>query len=258
MNSLESMAAELLETTPVEPRGRAGRYFLLLLLALLLCGIWWQLLPRVLPILNVQVEGPFVNVKQDRLQALSANIVRGGFFTVNVDMLRERLLAEPWVASVTVRRAWPDTLILHVQEQVPVGVWNGDGLLNAQGEIFLRPAASVPRTLPALSGPEGMHRDLLDKFMLLNSALQIHDFQLTDLRRDARRSVSFTLDNGTVVKLGNQDVETRMSRFVHYVAPLLADEGTRHNRSIDMRYTNGFAIGKSVAANTARTNRGRP
>ena len=66
--------------------------------------------------------------------------------------------------------------------------------------------------------------------------------RLTAVRLDARGAWEFDLDNGITVRLGRRQVDERFARFVAagvgQIAAHASDIGY-----IDMRYTNGFAIG---------------
>src|SRR5690606_6333799 len=75
--------------------------------------------PTALPSRRVQIEGEFVHLQPQRLQAIVENAVDAGFFGVDVAMVRKRLLEEPWLRDATSRRVWPDTLRVNVIEQVP-------------------------------------------------------------------------------------------------------------------------------------------
>lgn len=229
-----------------ESHKQHNKYLLSLLIVIVLmvtlCFLWLKFLqPQVLPIKHVKVEGQFLHLKPEKLKTLSANIVRGGFFNVNVDVIREHLLAEPWVHSVTVRRVWPDTLVLYVNEQLPVSSWNNHSLINEEGLIFDPEISSIPPDLPALSGPEGTHSELLTLLDHLDSELRAHKLHIVQLSMDARRSLSFTLNNGTVAKIGNKDIETRIERFLQYV-PMQINKNLADISVIDMRYTNGFSV----------------
>ena len=63
--------------------------------------------------------------------------------------------ALPWVDSAAVQRSWPRGLKIEIVEQIAVARWNGAGLLNARGELFLSAARFVPPELPQLAGPAG-------------------------------------------------------------------------------------------------------
>jgi cell division protein FtsQ len=74
---------------------------------------------------------------------------------------------------------------------------------------------------------------------------------LTALRLDARGAWEFDLANGVTVRLGRRQVDERFERFVTTAAKLVSQRADDISY-VDMRYTNGFAVGWRGAA-VART-----
>src|SRR5690606_35640605 len=127
--------------------------------------------PRALPIRYVRVKGDFRHLSPALLERTAGEVVRGGFFNVNVETVRATLLAEPWVKGVTVRRTWPDGLALYVREQVPVARWGDAALLNRDAEVFVPARESWPEGLPALTGPEGTEALVLERWRYVQQEL---------------------------------------------------------------------------------------
>src|SRR3546814_15153620 len=48
---------------------------------------------------------------------------------VDLQQIRERLLAQPWVADVSVSRRLPDTLAIRVVEREPMALWQHQGVV---------------------------------------------------------------------------------------------------------------------------------
>ena len=66
--------------------------------------------------------------------------------------------------------------------------------------------------------------------------------RLVALQVDARGAWDFTLDNGVNVRLGRGQVDERYQRFVDVVLRMVSERAA-DIAYVDMRYTNGFAIG---------------
>ena len=66
-------------------------------------------LSRCFPIQWVRIYGANQSDHLDIQETLQPILSRG-FFSVNVDYIRERLLQMPWVSEIYVRRHWPDQI----------------------------------------------------------------------------------------------------------------------------------------------------
>lgn len=196
--------------------------------------------PSTLPVRHVSVTGDFLHLSPESLQSRASTVVRGGFFNVNVDSIQQVLLEDPWVRSVSVKRIWPDRLAINIKEQTAVVQWGEDGLLNPDAEIFNPERSTFPEDLPKLVGPEATHGILLNKYFYIQHLLP-EGLSVVTLELSERRSWEIKLSNGALVRLGKNDVDIRLARFLKYF-PVTGIGYTGEIDYIDMRYTNGFVI----------------
>jgi cell division protein FtsQ len=169
--------------------------------------------------------------------------VRGvGLVSVNLEGVRDALASIPWVDKVTVQRAWPHGLRVAVSEQVAAARWRENGLLNTRGELFASDARHVPQELAQLDGPDGTESQVAQRYLASQGRLAEAGLRLTALRLDARGAWEFDLANGVTVRLGRRQVDERFERFVSTAAKLVTQRADDISY-VDMRYTNGFAIG---------------
>ncbi|MGC1729876.1 MAG: cell division protein FtsQ/DivIB, partial [Steroidobacteraceae bacterium] len=66
--------------------------------------------------------------------------------------------------------------------------------------------------------------------------------RMTALRLDARGAWEFDLADGVTVRLGRRQVDERFEKFMNAALKLVTQRG-EDIAYVDMRYTNGFAIG---------------
>ena len=213
----------------------------LALLGLLIWGGMYLSNPDTMPIKQVRIEGDFTRLSPVDLQLLVTDKVRGGFFSLNVDAVRDALLNEPWVNQVTVQRIWPDALRVIVTEQLPAVRWKEKGLLNIEGGYFEPDISTIPVELPLLSGPAGSEVMLLETFNTIQQQVKSVGYSIVYLSLDERRAWSFMLSNGIKVVLGRRDFEERFFRFLNLIPTTLSGRVEKTD-TIDMRYTNGFSI----------------
>ncbi len=218
-----------------------GSMLALLLIALFITGAVHLSHPDTMPIKQVRIEGDFTRLSPVDLQLLVTDKVRGGFFSLNVDAVRDALLAEPWVSRVTVQRVWPDGLRVIVTEQVPAVRWKDKGLLNIEGMYFEPDSKTIPRGLPLLSGPAGSETMLLQRYNHMQRQVNKVGFSIAELVLDERRAWSFRLASGIQIVLGRRDFEQRFQRFLNLIPTTLSGRVAQAEQ-IDMRYTNGFSI----------------
>src|SRR5579871_6518997 len=165
-------------------------------------------LSHYFPIKNVRVYGVNRTEHQD-VQDLLLPLVDHGFFNVNVELVRDRLLQLPWVSNIFVRRQWPDTIDVTVIEKNAVANWNLQSLLSENGELFSPDRQSYPTTLPSLNGPDGKQIIMLSYLNEINRLLLPLHAKIAYLELTPYFSWKLTLDNGITLQLGHKDILTR-------------------------------------------------
>ncbi len=194
------------------------------------------------PVRNLVVEGTFQRVTPIQVEAAVAADLDRGFLSIDLGELRQRVRALDWVDRVNVGRSWPDTLIVRVTEHQAAARWGENGLLNVRGELFTEHAQHAFPELPSLAGPSGTEHDVARRYLAVRDKLAEANLTLSSLSMDERGSWRLVLGSGQEVRLGRRDIDARLYRFFDVVAPALAAELPRVEY-VDLRYTNGFAVG---------------
>ncbi len=199
--------------------------------------------PGRLPLRVVSITGGFTYLDQAQIRKRMAGAIEGGFLGVDMEKVRAAVLALPWAAEVSVRRVWPDTLRLHVVEQVPLGYWNQSALVNLQGRVF-RPAR-LPQFegLPRLRGEDDKAPEVAAFYLQLQTGELPDGLRVAEVDLNRRGEWRVVFDDGLALMLGQND-EGLPRRLKHFVRtyPLLARRQGRLPRRIDMRYEHGFAV----------------
>lgn len=220
--------------------GLSGRAVLIGVLLLAALGTVHLMNPQTLPIRHVRVKGDFQHLSLAGLQQRASKVVSGGFFNVNVDTIRRVLLQDPWIGEVTVKRVWPDSINVYIREQKAVARWNDTALLNADGKVFRPDPSTLPDGIPQFRGPPGTDRTMLDFYHKLRALLP-GDMRVAALTLSKRRAWQVRFAGGPLLRLGRTDIMQRLRRFAAYVPTQLHDR-LDLMRTVDMRYTNGFAV----------------
>jgi len=197
--------------------------------------------PGKLPLRVVEITGEFSHLRHAAIEAEVATAIDGGFFTVDMQKVRDAVRAMPWVEEVSVRRVWPDTLRMHVVEQIPLAHWGENALVNLHGEVFEPQVPAVYGQLPRLRGEKDSAPQVVNFYLQMRSALVGGDLVISELQLNGRHEWEVLFSNGLSLMLGRDDPESRAADFLQVYPRLLAN-APRMPQRIDMRYEHGFAV----------------
>ena len=193
-------------------------------------------------VLSVRVTGKFDHLARPELEAVvREQLSSASFFTVEVESLRRAAASLPWVRDVAVRRVWPDSVHIAVQERVAVVRWNDDALMEDDASIF-KPRDGIDGfELAQLAGPAGQHAQVLDQFRQLSAGIGMVGGGVAGVSLSERGQWEVRFANGmTVVPSTPFDVAALME-FSRILPAILGSDIQRVAR-IDLRYANGFAV----------------
>jgi cell division protein FtsQ len=141
-------------------------------------------------------------------------------------------------------------LTVTVIEQQAVARWNSTDLVNVHGDLFTGNSHFAPLELPQLAGPSGSEADVVARYLAVQGRIVESGVRLTALKLDARGAWELQLDDGVTVRFGRRQVDERFERFLT-VALRMVCQRAADIAYVDMRYSNGFAVGwRSGAART--------
>jgi cell division protein FtsQ len=230
----------------------------LLALSLLASGAWWLAQRPMFTLKMIHIEG----AQQEELRHVSPSTVRhtavprikGNFFTANLDAVRQAFEAVPWVRRATVRREWPNKLIVAIEEHVPLGTWGDDGrLLSAKGDVFTANLAEAEEDgeLPEFAGPDGSEKEVVARYRELHDWFASVSLAPESVQLSSRYAWTVKLNNGVTVELGREQSRTtlkdRVDRLIG-IYPQLVTRLQDRTESVDMRYPNGLALKASGLA----------
>jgi cell division protein FtsQ len=224
-----------------------------IMIALSAAGIWLLHRP-VFNLVQVTIEGVddqalrHVNVASVRATAMPS--IKGNFFTVNLQAVREAFEAVAWVRHARVRRQWPNRLVVTIEEHKVAALWNDDALVDSFGDAFTANLAEAEAEgdLPQLNGPLGSQREVLQHYSDFMREFSKLGLRPVDVSLSPRYSWSVRFDNATseglLVEFGSEgDAATLNDRVERMLAtyPIVTAKWP-HLTLVDLRYPNGFAI----------------
>lgn len=200
----------------------------------------WRVLDR--PVKEIEITGPWQRVRPMQVEDYVRSSLGGGVLSGDLEGVRKSLEALDWVDTVRIRRGWPTRLSVELTEQVAAARWGETGLLNTRGELFVSNARHIPAELPVLRGPDGAQWQVAQRYLALRTPLLEEGLQLLGVTLNERGSWKLTLAHGIEVRLGANSIDDRIDRLISVVTPIIAGR-TEAVDYVDLRYSNGFAIG---------------
>lgn len=216
--------------------------------------------PEQFRIREVEVRGRFVRVDSGQIREVVEQSISGNYFSLSLPAIESRIKQLPWVFGASVRKRWPGTLVVDVDEIQPMARWGRHRWLNATGDLVARDPGPVAQNLPRLSGPEGRQQAVWRAFGRWSEMFAASGLNLEQLELDARGlwRLELTLNapvpgrraaaaNGKVaprpvVMIVEQGgAEERIALFTEALRRRLLAE-LPSMRAVDLRYPNGFAV----------------
>ena len=195
-----------------------------------------------LPVRKLDIHGRFQRVTELEIAAAAQPALNQSFLTLDLNEIRRRVTAIDWVDSVTLQRLWPDTLRISFEEHQAAASWGDKGLLNTRGELFAEDIRYEYRELPKLFGPDGSHRRVASRYLEVRDRVSKTNLTLDSIVMDERAAFTLQFAGGLSVRIGRDDVSSRIERFFNIAVPSLAGDMERV-AYVDLRYPNGFAVG---------------
>ena len=200
-----------------------------------------QFLARVdLPIKQISIIGEYQHIDKEQVDLIANEYIEGNFFSINLDQTRHAFKKLAWVREIAIRKKFPDTLEVTIEEHKPIARWGRVGLVNSYGEIF---NAASQEELPSFIGYETFVKEMTLKFMEMNKILSKELMQVGTITLSERLSWEVITDNQVRVILGRDNIIKKLNLFTNNYQNILAGLKNRIEY-VDLRYKDGFSVKK--------------
>lgn len=242
----------------------ANALALLAVLVMLGALIVWLVHRPYFAISTVYIEPAHDGAELERVstatvKATVATQIQGNFFTANLADTRALFETVPWVRHATIKRVWPDTLRVQLEEQQPLALWNENSMINTWGETFNANQGELPdnANLPQFYGPDNAERLMVQRYAELAHLFAPLGRSVKAIELSPRYAWSVELSDGVKLSLGRDPgadeadphgrsgalpFAARIARFIQAWPELEQRLGSRTLSTADLRYANGFAI----------------
>jgi cell division protein FtsQ len=178
-------------------------------------------------------------------------MIDGNYFSVDTGKIIKALHALPWVEKVRLRRQWPDTLMINIEEHQPIARWGEEKWLTTTGKLVSLPLpANI--VLPQLSGPITQVDRVWPKYQkwaalfarygirlrsmnLSRQHLYTLNLEYTTRRDNLVKGFSMILSESNSDQQLNAFLESRRLALIEYPGLI---------KTVDLRYPSGFSISR--------------
>ena len=190
----------------------------------------------VYPIEEVEISSTTSNYDTKKINAIVASIHGQDLLSLDLSDIKKSIRSDDWIRDVEIKKSFPDTLEIIIIPQQPYAIYNSkimmlDGTVIGNSSLSLDLPIIVDHTNDSLSSMNIMilTRKLLQKIDLDIKKVEIHDalikvFTSTNILISDRINYEVNLKRLVITF---QDLQRLFKREI---------------KSIDMRYSNGFAI----------------
>ena len=189
------------------------------------------------------------HVTEASIRAAIGGRLVGNFFTMPLGETRRLFESVPWVAKASVRRVWPDRLLVTLDEHRAIGLWSDGRVLSDRGRLFVANAAEaeLDGVLVSFSGPAALAEVAALRFaeasaVLVPIALTVSAIDVSD-RASWSLSTATPTGKGPHFALGRDEPAGRLRERLSAIAaawPMVVAHLDRPPARIDARYATGF------------------
>lgn len=204
-------------------------------------------LQQVLPLKEIHVQSMhstqtgFKRITREQIEKIARYGIHGNFLSVDLRAVRDVFIEIPWVRDAKVERAWPQGLIVKLEEHEALAHWGSHALVNTHGEVF---RVVLDENLPIFTAPrESNSQEVTQRYQQFSSVLAPLRQSIKEITLSSRHAWRIRLEIGTTLELGRNEIEKRLERYASVYNQSIAHLNQAAPLAyVDLRYPNGFAV----------------
>ena len=190
---------------------------------------------------RVIINGEFNYLSERDVIDLIDENVQTGFLTLNLPELNRKIVEQDWIRSSSIRRSWPATLIVNIEEEIPVARWGEQQLLNNVGDYIDVINKDSVSHLPVIFSQAGDTKEIIKIYQLISELLGPIGLRIDKVESDNAGSWTLTVVSDIKIILGRDQLVEKLQRLQSvWMAELSSQE--KNINVIDLRYPNGLAV----------------
>mgnify|MGYP003624193623 CR=1 FL=1 len=189
----------------------------------------------------VAIEGSLSKVSENDIKEIVFGFINQSMVAIDLNKIQYALEENPWIKTVSLRRKWPDTLMINVKEEIAIARWGQTQLLNQEGMLFAPPSVIGAGNLAELSGPVGSELRVMEQYQVFNQLLYPKNLRIASLNLNSRGAWTMKFNNEIYVAVGSIRPVEKVRRFAGVYETLFAGQ-IAAIEAFDLRYEDGIAV----------------
>ena len=190
---------------------------------------------------RVVINGEFNYLSERDVIDLIDENVQTGFLTLDLPELNRKIVEQDWIRSSSIRRSWPATLIVNIEEEIPVARWGEQQILNNVGDYIDVINKDSVSHLPVIFSQAGDTKEIIKIYQLISELLGPVGLRIDEVESDNAGSLTLTVVSDIKIILGRDQLVEKLQRLQSvWMAELSSQE--KNINAIDLRYPNGLAV----------------
>jgi len=213
-------------------------------------------------ILNISSDN-VQHVKPKELKKLVIMELNGTALTTDLGPIYKSVLSHPWIKEATVRRIWPNKILVNLVEHNIIGVWSDGRFVTQAGKLLQfdkLQSESINKEkncfLLKLDGPNETVTAVLDRARMISKKAIKVGLQTTGVQLTNQYDWRVFFSNGMKMELGGENLETplekRLDNFFNSIE-WVRKKIKKDLISVDLRYAQGFAFEESKISSIKTT-----
>lgn len=190
----------------------------------------------VYPIDEVEITSTTSNYDTDKINDIVASIQGQDLLSLDLGDIKRSISSDDWINDVEIKKSFPDTLEIIIIPQQPLAIYNSK-IMMMDGTVIDAP--SLPLDLPIIIDHTNDSHSSMNTLILTVKLLQKIDLDIKKVEIHDSLIKVFTSTNVLISDRVNYEVN--LNRLIISFQDL-KKLFKREIKSIDMRYSNGFAI----------------
>ena len=211
------------------------RYFLLLLLIVILTFTYKSGIVSF-PIEEIDIISSDKKYNEKNLNKYTGSIYGTDLLLINIDMIQKNITSDEWISDVEVIKSFPSKLSIRIIQHEPLAVYNNQ--IMSKSGILISSSRNLGN-LPVVVDKQRRPTAAYD--ILLSTLVSLQKIDLVVKKIEIYHSLIKIYTTSIVLISDKTNFKKNIQRLVPSFSDLKNIYGKKIT-SIDMRYSNGFAI----------------